>query len=261
MRRYARRDERKGMVGARAAAGDAAAFGVLVRQHQSQAARLPAAHDKGNHALADDLAQETFLEAFRKIAQFGRGIVLRLALRHRLFALSDGSAQAQAGKPGRGGEHAGQRARAGNRKPRRLDLEKAMARLAPAQRAALTLCFALGLSHEEAAAALKIPLGTLKSHVNRGREKLAAMLDAGVKRLCHEYRRTAEPPAEFHCRRRFLRTRHGRSPRARRRRLFVTAASVAACVVLALLILPLRTIGTELGLVVPGVCVCVCVCV
>ena len=39
----------------------------------------------------------------------------------------------------------------------------------------------------------------------------------------------------------------------RRRRLFVTAASVAACVVLALLILPLRTIGTELGLVVPQI--------
>ena len=35
----------------------------------------------------------------------------------------------------------------------------------------------LGLSNEEAAAALDMPLGTLKSHVNRGREKLAALLD------------------------------------------------------------------------------------
>ena len=48
--------------------------------------------------------------------------------------------------------------------------------LTPAQRAALTLCFAMGFSHEEAAAALAMPLGTVKSHVNRGREKLAAML-------------------------------------------------------------------------------------
>ena len=59
----------------------------------------------------------------------------------------------------------------------RLDLEKAFARLVPAQRAALTLCFALGLSNEEAAAALDMPLGTLKSHVNRGREKLDALLE------------------------------------------------------------------------------------
>jgi RNA polymerase sigma factor (sigma-70 family) len=60
----------------------------------------------------------------------------------------------------------------------RLDLEKAMAKLAPVERASLTLCFALGMSHEEAAMALKIPLGTLKSHVARGREKLRSLLAA-----------------------------------------------------------------------------------
>ena len=51
-----------------------------------------------------------------------------------------------------------------------------MGRLAPAQRAALTLCFALGFSHEEAAASLNMPLGTLKSHVSRGRDRLSALL-------------------------------------------------------------------------------------
>jgi hypothetical protein len=39
----------------------------------------------------------------------------------------------------------------------------------------------------------------------------------------------------------------------RRQRLFATWASVAACVVLALLVLPWRTVGAELGLVVPAV--------
>ena len=38
-----------------------------------------------------------------------------------------------------------------------------------------------------------------------------------------------------------------------RRRMFTTAASIAACVVLALLILPLRAIGTELGLIIPQI--------
>lgn len=45
----------------------------------------------------------------------------------------------------------------------------------------------------------------------------------------------------------------GRVRALRRRRLFVTWASVAACIVLALLVLPLQTIGTELGLVIPKI--------
>lgn len=45
----------------------------------------------------------------------------------------------------------------------------------------------------------------------------------------------------------------GRVGALRRQRLFATWASVAACVVLALLILPWRTTGGELGLVVPAV--------
>ena len=59
----------------------------------------------------------------------------------------------------------------------KLDLERAMARLAPAESAALTLCYALGHSHGEAAEILNLPLGTVKSHVLRGREKLQAMLE------------------------------------------------------------------------------------
>jgi RNA polymerase sigma-70 factor (ECF subfamily) len=58
----------------------------------------------------------------------------------------------------------------------RLDLTRAMAKLAPAERAALTLCYALGYSHPEAGAILKMPLGTLKSHVLRGRKKLQILL-------------------------------------------------------------------------------------
>jgi RNA polymerase sigma-70 factor (ECF subfamily) len=58
----------------------------------------------------------------------------------------------------------------------RIDLERAMAKLTAAESAALTLSFALGLSNSEAAEAMDIPLGTLKSHVLRGREKLKAIL-------------------------------------------------------------------------------------
>ncbi len=53
-----------------------------------------------------------------------------------------------------------------------------MARLAPAESAALTLCYAFGHSHGEAAEILQLPLGTVKSHVLRGREKLKALLES-----------------------------------------------------------------------------------
>jgi len=161
-----------------AAEGSSAAFAVLVRRHQSQLRGFLLRMTKGNHALADDLAQETFLEAFRKIAQFGSGSFfgwlsaiaysryLMEARKRKLESLDD-AAEIPDDAP----------------EPEtanlvKLDLERAMARLVPAQRAALTLCFALGLSHEEAAGALNLPLGTLKSHVSRGREKLTAMLGA-----------------------------------------------------------------------------------
>ena len=154
------------------------AFGVLVRQHQSKLRGFLLRMTRGNHALADDLAQETFLEAFRKIAQYGSGSFFGwlcaiaysrylMEARKRKLESLDEAAEMPDGAPN-----------PETASLARLDLEQALARLAPVQRAALTLCFALGLSHEEAAASLNLPLGTLKSHVNRGREKLASMLAA-----------------------------------------------------------------------------------
>lgn len=159
-----------------AAGGDTAAFGVLVRWHQSNLRGFLLRLTKGNSALADDLAQETFLEAYRKIKQFASGTFfgwlcaiawsrfLMEARKRKLEPLDETL------------EIADDAPEPENASLVKLDLEKAMAQLAPAQRAALTLCFALGLSNEEAAQALNMPLGTLKSHVNRGRERLANLL-------------------------------------------------------------------------------------
>src|ERR1041385_5205893 len=49
---------------------DVAAFNLLARQNQSKVRGLLLRLTRGNHALADDLAQETFLEAWRGIANF-----------------------------------------------------------------------------------------------------------------------------------------------------------------------------------------------
>lgn len=156
-----------------AAAGDAAAFGLLVREHQSALRGYLRRLTRGNHALADDLAQETFLEAHRKIAQFqGHGSFtgwlyaiawsrfLMETRKRKLEPLDEMDERiAPECDPGL-----------------KLDLEKAMSLLRPPERSALTLCFALGMPHEEAAEVMKVPLGTLKSHVARGREKLKTLL-------------------------------------------------------------------------------------
>ena len=59
---------------------------------------------------------------------------------------------------------------------RRLDLDSALRALSPAERLCVSLCCGAGLSHAEAAEALKTPLGTVKSHVRRGVEKMRAQL-------------------------------------------------------------------------------------
>src|ERR1700742_4084693 len=55
---------------AQAVTRDVAAFSALARLHQSKVRGLLLRLARGNHALADDLAQETFLEAWRAIARF-----------------------------------------------------------------------------------------------------------------------------------------------------------------------------------------------
>ncbi len=157
-----------------AAAGDRGAFETLVRQRQSPLRGFLRRLTRGDHALADDLAQETFFEAWRKIDQFrGEGTfaswLARIGYRRylmwarrRKFEPLDAEADVADARPA---------------PDQRLDLEKAMARLSLPERAALTLCYAQEYTNEEAADILEIPLGTLKSHVARGREKLRKLLE------------------------------------------------------------------------------------
>jgi len=161
-----------------ATAGDTAAFGALVRVYQSKVRGFLRRLTRGDAALADDLAQETFLEAHRKVAQYrGEGSfgswLCGIAWSRFLMERRKRKEEPLEAQPETACEDAGPSIIA------RLDLERAMARLSAEERAALTLCYALGHSHGEAAEILSLPLGTVKSHVLRGREKLKAMLEAG----------------------------------------------------------------------------------
>ncbi|HRK63850.1 MAG TPA: sigma-70 family RNA polymerase sigma factor [Terricaulis sp.] len=159
--------------------GDARAFSRLVDAHQ-QAVRGFLRRFAGHWADADDLAQEAFVIAWSKLARFeGRssfrswvcGVGYRIARDARRshtragardFSWLEEQDDVDAGAP----------------LEDRIAVARAMAELPDDQRAAVALCLSEGFSHAEAASILNLPLGTVKSHVTRGRERLLKALEA-----------------------------------------------------------------------------------
>ena len=62
----------------------------------------------------------------------------------------------------------------------RLAVREALLALPMEQRAAVTLCLVCGFSHSEAAGIIGAALGTVKSHVLRGRERLREAMERSV---------------------------------------------------------------------------------
>ena len=59
-----------------------------------------------------------------------------------------------------------------------VDLERAMRVLSEPERAAIVQCYHNDLSHEEAALVLGCPVGTVKTHILRAKQKLKTRLGA-----------------------------------------------------------------------------------
>jgi RNA polymerase sigma-70 factor (ECF subfamily) len=157
--------------------GDREAFAELVRRHQSMVRSVLRRLTGGDAALADDLAQEAFLLAWRRLSTFRFEArfttwLYRIAFnawqserrKTREVLLGEDEAVPEPEQPGGVGPED------------RMDLERALATLSDGERAALAACYAADLSHEEAARALGIPLGTVKTHILRAKAKLRARL-------------------------------------------------------------------------------------
>ncbi|MBX3429288.1 MAG: sigma-70 family RNA polymerase sigma factor [Hyphomonadaceae bacterium] len=160
-------------------ARDQAAFGELVKRRQGWARALLRRMCQ-NHAEADDLAQEAFIKAWDRMRDLETpaafpGWFRRIAVTTFLMAkrrqkavfeeITDASPLAS--------EESTPEAAAGAK----LDLEKALARLSDAERLCVTLNHGEGLSHSEIVEITGLPLGTVKSHVLRGTDKLRRLLD------------------------------------------------------------------------------------
>jgi RNA polymerase sigma-70 factor (ECF subfamily) len=170
----------------RCAAGDEAAFGELVAEHQRMVVQL-ALNLLGDRDEALDLSQEVFLRVFRTIGRF-RGQsslktwIYRIAVnqarnRHRFWRrrhrADQVSLDAHVATHGEFLSGTGSRPdRALAQKELASRLESALAALPFDQRTAIVLREVDGLSYEEIAYSLGVAVGTVKSRLTRARQTL-----------------------------------------------------------------------------------------
>jgi RNA polymerase sigma factor (sigma-70 family) len=154
---------------------DRHAFAQLVQRHQGMVRAQLRRLSHGDLARADDLAQEVFLIAWSKLHQF-RGQSQFSTWLHRIaytcFLRDHRKNPALLAGQAEGDEPAGPSVD----HDLKLDIERAFQQLAIAEQRVLLHHVQMGLSHEETAYVLDMPLGTVKSHATRGKAKLQELL-------------------------------------------------------------------------------------
>lgn len=164
------------------------AFDQLVREYQSPVRRFLLSQTMGNEALSDDLAQDTFLKAYTHIAQY-RGTSSFLTWLTRIaynvwydYCRSQkvrvNSEKMPSGLPVGSVESM---AAAGSslfalHSSLKMDLYDALAILKEGERTCIALQLVEGYGIDEIADIMKMPVGTVKSHLKRGKDKLANYL-------------------------------------------------------------------------------------
>jgi RNA polymerase sigma-70 factor (ECF subfamily) len=167
---------------------DRNAFAELVRRHQSAVRGLLRKLTGGDQGRADDLAQETFLRAYRGLGGFSGETQLSawlFRIAYRTF-LSDLRARknilVSPEEPDPDAEGLEAQTSLAEAAALRHDLARAMGQLRPEERAALALTYGQDISHEQAAAILEWPLGTLKTQIARAKAHLRkCLLDYGTR--------------------------------------------------------------------------------
>ncbi len=178
----------------RVVAGDGEAFRQLVERYQRPVYGLLLRMVRAP-ALAEDLAQETLIKAYRAIATFDRSrkfsswlfkIAHNTAIDH-LRKNRPPSVPLESTEGARLdplARLAAPESRSPEARARGRDLaealQEALSALRPDYREAILLRFQQGLTYDEIADILDLPLGTVKTHLHRARKQMATLLqDAG----------------------------------------------------------------------------------
>ncbi len=157
---------------------DQHAFAQLVLRYQSSLRIWARRLCNGDTHLADDLAQEAFMKAYAALGAFRAEAKFSTWLYRIAFNIAanrwrakkiewcelDENEEIDAEQCSVTQYHA------------QKDVEAAMQTLSAGQQLEIRLCYEDGFSHEEAATFMGIPLGTVKTHIARGKQKLQTLL-------------------------------------------------------------------------------------
>jgi len=189
---------------ARSGEGELSAFNTLVEIYQGQVYNL-CLRMLASAEAAEDAAQETFLSAYRNIGRY-RGPVFRAWLLRIAVNECTDELRRRRRRPQVSLDAASPEGSAAFELPDSSDLpeeralqgetlrnaQAALMRLPIDQRAAVILCDVQGLSYEEVSASLGISLGTVKSRISRGRNRLRRLLTRQGELLAAPHRHTIE---------------------------------------------------------------------
>ena len=156
--------------------GNKEAFARLVERHQSRIRQFLRRLTAGDWHSADDLAQETFLQAYRKIHQFkasGSFSAWLHSIAWRKFLSWQRKRVTQAEVVLRDDISIDR----SNALEAELTAQRLMRLLSRDQRATITLSYAEGLTHEQISEITGFPLGTVKSHLSRGIAKMKTWIE------------------------------------------------------------------------------------
>ena len=178
---------------AAAQAGDLAAFNMLITRHEHVVYAVALRHVRSPES-AQDITQDAFLRAWQALDTFRnehpggfRAWILRIAANRALDSLRAGARRPvesldarrerddSAWEPESTDEDAFDLA---SRSELSRTLERALAQLQPDQRLAIVLSDIHGYPYDEIAEISGVPLGTVKSRINRGRARLREILVA-----------------------------------------------------------------------------------
>ncbi len=154
--------------------GDRDAFAELVRRRERwiRGLMMRCCND---HALAEDLAQQAFVQAWQTIGQlrlasrFGpwlKRLAVNTWLQHvrRNDPLRDADDETDAAEAKEDSAGIG------------MDLDAALATLKEPVRLCIVLSYHEGMTHDEIADFINLPVGTVKSHIRRGTKNLQEQL-------------------------------------------------------------------------------------
>ncbi|MGB5489575.1 MAG: RNA polymerase sigma factor [Woeseiaceae bacterium] len=159
---------------------DTAAFGELVRRHQSQVRNF-LRKLAGDISAADDLSQDCFMHAWDKMHTYsGRGSFIGWLLKvaYTTFLQSKRKSKRYAQVI----EQMGHKMEVDSQtyalqSDEVSDLDKLLAVLDEEERAIMIMSYACGLSHREIGDATSLPVGTVKSIIFRGKQKIRTSFD------------------------------------------------------------------------------------